>query len=201
MPLPIRALSVAARPQLERLGLKKRAADVYTIELADEWLGVVALGRATKYSELHVWLTIGVRHQPTERILATLLREPYHPYLPWTVGCGLGYLMPSQRWMEWAVEGPGTVQSVAADIADALSEFGLPALAPLTSLAVLAEVLRGKGPMDSPRSDYLVPLVLDELGRRAERDDVLRQTMDDLGGRSDEAAERYRRFAEQLGGT
>jgi hypothetical protein len=197
MALPIAAFSQAVRPLLEDLGLRKRADDTYTLEMPDEFLGTVSLGRATEHRVLEVWPMVGVRHQPTERRLGALLDRPTHAYLPATILCGIGYLMPAHKWTTWVVR-EGNINQSAAEIAKAIGDYGLPAIQERGSLERVYQALSGSDAMSSRRDAYVRPVLLAAMGRDDEAIQTMRLELDRRKDRRDEETVQYERLASRL---
>lgn len=81
-------------PLLAELGFKKRAGDVFTVDLDEDVLGWLGLNRATEHrpaGEVEINPVVGVRHQVVERIVAECRGEKFHAYQPPTVSTPLGY--------------------------------------------------------------------------------------------------------------
>jgi hypothetical protein len=196
MNLPISEFNAAVRPRLEAIGLKKRAGDVYTIEVGEGFLGVVALGRAREHGSLQIWPTVGVRHEPTEELLGALTGQKAHAYVPATIGCGLGYVMPEQRWIEWPVEDATGAETVAIDVSRAVAAFGLPAITANASLNSVLDALSSPQTMSSSRVDYLLPVVLAQLHRVADAAAEVDRQIEARASRNDPEADHYRAFAD-----
>lgn len=199
MKLPIPEFTAAVRPRLEALGLKKRAGEIYTIEVGPDVLGVVGLGRATEHGVLRIWPTVGVRHQPTEALLAALSGMKAHSYAPATIGCGLGYLMPVKRWTEWSVDDAASAEPRATEVANAIGAYGLPAIRANASLEKILEAMTSRQPMGSVRTDYALPVVLAELDRPDEAATEVGRHLEKRRGHTYPEADQYRAFADAFG--
>src|SRR5262249_52463542 len=140
----IAAMSAAAKDNLVDAGFRKRTGDIFTRDLGDHALGWVGLNRATYNNRgpLDVNPVIGVRDQEVERLLAELLGERFHPYLPPTVSTPLGYLMPIQWIVTWTFETLDSVPSQAKDMTEAILTYGLPFMRDTSSRDTLIAMMR-----------------------------------------------------------
>lgn len=86
---------------LREFGYRSRESGIYTIFINDDFLGWVGIPSSKKGETVAVSPVIGIRHQPTHRLLSQILEEDFHEYLPPTASIGLGFLLPDARWREW----------------------------------------------------------------------------------------------------
>jgi hypothetical protein len=182
------------RDPLESLGFRKRAGQIYTIELAGDVVGWLGLNKATRNrpsGQVEINPVVGVRHRHVERVVAELTRTKLHDYQPPTVSTPIGYLLPNAKYTAWVV-GEGAPSDAIEDLTAALGAYALPFMQSLVSLAALRDALeRGL----SLQPEYRLPVVVALSGRPEEAADIVREAVDELGGRKDGAAELYRRFA------
>lgn len=193
----IRQFSDAAEAGLGRLGFRRRAQGVVTLEVAEDVLGWLGMNRAIRNGILEVNPVVGVRHQRVERLLAELTGVRFHPWSPPTLSSHLGYQMPQRAYVPWMVraveDGPG----VAAAMAAAVQDYGLPFIRANTSLAALATgVVEGSGMPE--QLSYRLPVVWHLLGDDARAEAALAQQLELLGEADDPAARDFRAFAEAL---
>lgn len=103
----------------------RRRDSFYTIDTAPGFSGCVAFGSTFGgYARgvRGIWPVIGVRHDPTERLLAQFAgqRAP----IMQTIGVGLGYLTPSNRFREWELSTSKQYDDARSDLVDAIEEWG-----------------------------------------------------------------------------
>ena len=90
----ISSVSRLATHELENVEVHKRAKDVFTRELTSKVIGWIGLNRAFRKKDqvLEINPVVGVRNQALEKLLAALLNEEFHPFVPPTISINLGYL-------------------------------------------------------------------------------------------------------------
>jgi hypothetical protein len=193
----IQAAVGALREPLEQAGFRKRAGEVFTIELVDGVLGWLGLNHASRHrrpGEAEVNPVVGVRHQAVERLVAELRGEKFHEYQPPTVSTPIGYVMPAHRYMAWvfgAEHGPVPTTELMA----AVTHYGLPFMRSLVGLPAVLEAIN-QGLCHYP--EYRRPAVLAVMGRHGDATAAVERAVDELGDRSDAAAQQLRRFAEEF---
>jgi hypothetical protein len=190
----------AVFPLLAKIGFKKRAGDVFTLDLVPGVLGWLGLNRATQHrasGEVEINPVVGVRFQEVERLVAECRGEKFHAYQPATISSPLGYLMPEKKYKGW-VFAPGRSEEVANDMANAIVTHGVAFMRSVVSLAELRRRLQDSLGFEHQLA-YRRPaaaLVAGDLEQaRALLDDALAAT----GARTDLAATDFRKFAESLG--
>ena len=114
---------------------------VFTRQVAADVLGWVGLNRAVSRGDglLEVNPVVGVRHQALERVVADLLGERFHDYIPPTVSVHLGYVMPEGRYRPWLFGGDVPVGDVAAEMVGAIVAYSLPFMDDHASLSAVVE--------------------------------------------------------------
>lgn len=189
----------AVRGPLADLGFAKRSGEIFTCSAADGVLGWLGLNRAYRAAEatLEVNAVIGVRNQEVERLVAELRGQKVHAYLPPTVSSPLSYLMPEGRYRPWLFHRDVMFGDVAADLALAVGQYGLPFVSTGTEFAGLSRLLAG-GRSPAHQAAYRQPVALLLAGDRAAAERSLDTALAEMGDRSDAAATEFRSFAEQL---
>ena len=88
------------KQQCAAIGFEKRAQIYFTRDLTPDTIGVLAF--VFNQRMRIVSLSVAVRHQPLERLLAELAGEDFHPYLSGTLTCPLGHVPPLNEltWYE-----------------------------------------------------------------------------------------------------
>jgi hypothetical protein len=151
------------RPSLEALKLVRRRDTFYTIDTAPGFAGCVAFGSTVGgYARgvRGIWPVIGVRHDPTERLLAQFAgqRAP----IMQTIGVGLGYLTPSNRFREWELSTSKQYDDARSDLVDAIEEWGLPFFRSHVTLESILDALDARLAGDI---EFKRPVVLLQLDR------------------------------------
>lgn len=203
-PVPMRdlisAFSAAAKHQLTGAGWRKRTGDIYTMDLGDKYSAWLGLNKATKYHPMRVNPVVGVRHEPTMRLVRALmdtgelhtaptLSEPIYVF---GRADGLG---PSPL----AVGSIDEAESAAARLLELVDTYGLPFVRSLADEDPMLDALRQRKHLAIPEyAASRLPAMLAALGRADEARAAAANAVVRLGDRTDAAAEHYRRFAERL---
>lgn len=182
--------------RLEAVGFKKRAGQVFTMEVGDGVLGWLGLNRATRHrppGEVEINPVVGVRHQAVEQLVAELRGEKFHAYQPPTVSTPLGYLMPGERYRAWVLTA-GT-EHEAADLVEAVEKYAVPFMTATSDLASLCQRLDDRMGFDHQlvyRRPAARLLAGDPDGAKSLLDDAEAE----LGARDDAAAVELRRYVD-----
>ncbi len=184
-------------PLLGEIGFKKRADGIFTVELVEDVIGMLALNTATEYrpgGQVQVFPGVGVRHQGVERMVAECRGKKFHPYTPPTVATLLGHVFPEPDYRVWVFRGGAPAQAVERDMVGAVEEHGLPFMRSMTRLSEIRDAIEnGFGTDDQFPYRLVAALLLDGHPERARQ--VLDEALVGLGDRTDRAAEEFRRFA------
>lgn len=184
-----------ARRRLEGLGFSRRG-EVDTIEVAPDILGSVGLNRAVNRSDdrLRIRPVLGVRHQGVEREVARLCGETFHRYKPPTLSAPLGKLT---RRGEYVFEDSRTAKldGQVARMVDAITTHGASFFEAHASIEAVTAALEAGYYGIAYQVIYRLPIALLSLDRRNEAVESLRTSLEDLGERDDDAAQRFRGFA------
>ncbi|HEX5414256.1 MAG TPA: hypothetical protein VFZ25_01235 [Chloroflexota bacterium] len=189
----------AALPLLAKIGFRKRAGDVFTLDLAPGVVGWLGLNRATQHrgpGEVEINPVVGVRFQDVERLVAECRGERFHAYQPPTISSPLGYLMPEKRYMAW-VFAPGRSEEAATDMADAIATHGVPFMRSVADLAELRRRLQDRYGFEHQLA-YRRPAAALVAGDAEQASALLDESLAAIGARTDLAAADFRRFAESL---
>lgn len=192
---------VDLEPPLARIGFKKRAGDVFTIDLAPGVLGWLGLNRATKHrasAEVELNPVVGVRFQEVERLVAECRGEKFHAYQPPTISSPLGYLMPQKKYMAWVLAG-GRSEEVEADMINAIATYGVPFMRSVVDLHELRRRLRDRSGVEH-QLIYRRPAAAAVAGDAEQARASLDEALAAIGARTDLAAMDFRRFADTLRG-
>jgi hypothetical protein len=189
-----------ARAELERAGFKPRVHEIYTRALDADAVGWVGLNNAfdSHARVLRINPVIGVRYQPVERLVAEMCGLKFHAYVPPTVTIPLGYLMPEDTYRTWDFQEGEELHSVAASMACALTDYGLPFMTARAAPEALTATLRDRRFQVGEQAEYRIPALLYLLGREEEAKAYLRERLTALSTANYPAADFYRNFAHAL---
>jgi len=184
-------------PALEAEGFKKRSGEIFTIELADGFIGWLGLNRAKHIQGVELNPVVGIRCQELEGLLATILKERPHKYVPPTVSISLGYLMPEQQYRSWVFR-EDTVSRSSMDMTAAIVRYGVPFMESASSLGEVGALLDSPRFSSSEHAMYRHPLIKWLLGDREGALQVCASCSRQLDQRVDPAAALFRQFARDL---
>lgn len=192
----IESVAAAAGEGLAAAGFRKRAGQIYTLDLGDDALGWLGLNSATQHlavGVVEVNPVVGVRHQGVERMVAELMGVKFDAYRPPTVSSPIGYLMPGRRYRAWRVDtaAPG---EPARELVEAVLTYGVPFMRSAADLRTLCRLL-DEGMGFDHQLVFRRPVAWLLAGDRARAEAALERALADLGERRDPAAEQVRRFA------
>jgi hypothetical protein len=126
---------MALREPMQAIGWQPRAAGWFTRQVAAGFLGVTAVGSASRYSRpgtARIWLYVGIRDEVTEQAVSRLCGRKDEGYRQRTAVTGIGYLLPGSSWREWEIM-PGSAAEVARDLASLVQHYAEPYLHRLSS--------------------------------------------------------------------
>ena len=121
---------MALREPMRSIGWQPRAAGWFTRQIAVGFLGVSAVGSASRYSDpgtAEIMLYVGIRDEATERVVSRLCDLNDDVYRQRTASTPIGYLLPDNRWRDWHVT-PATAVEVAGELAALVERHGEPYL-------------------------------------------------------------------------
>ncbi len=183
----------AAKSALVAAGWTKRgSADIFTRALDGDTLAWVGLNRASKYTPIAIWPIVGVRHEPTMRLVDELMAAS--PMMAPTLCHPLQYL-GGRKEEALQVEAQLDIDGTTKELMDLVTRFALPFALSLQDPDLQLEALSAR--MWLPVPEYAIarrPAMLAVLGRRGEALVALDEELATLGTRSDAAAEHYRNF-------
>ena len=190
-----RAAWIAA---LAAVGWKKRAGDVFTRVLTGDAIGWLGLNTAVGRSDglLEVNPVLGVRHQGVEHLVAELTQEKFRRHVPATLSVHLGYVMPEGRYRPWLFGADQPVESAAREMVAAVVAYGLPFMERLSALDALADAMDDGSIGIGEALAFRRPAARLLLGESRGAEMALEEGRATLRTRQDQAAMRYRRFAE-----
>lgn len=188
-------------PMIE-IGWRPRASGWFTLDLGEGFLGVTALGVASRRSPAGngaATLYVGLR---VERIEHTVeeIRGQRGNYRDRTAGTSIGYLSAEQTWLEWQVD-ESNAQAVARELARRVSTYAMPYLTELANdPGKLIQAARSSASFVQDVGKCRVAVLLAEHAGPSEADRFLDQAEADLGDRQDPAAEMVREMARRTRG-
>jgi hypothetical protein len=184
-------IEATGREHFGSLGFRKRRGGIFTRQLSDDVLGWIGLNRVIRAAEAEINPVVGVRTQRVERLIAELLDETFHQYIPPTVSTSLGYVLPAQRYTPWVVARDQSPDDVLLDLARAVERFALPYMRQNIDLESLSETLARAG-TPSHSADYCLPVVLFLRGELSAARIRLDQKLAKRRGNTDAGSARYR---------
>ena len=198
-----RALGEAAlREPMRAIGWQPSAAGWFTRQVCFGFLGVAALGSASKYSRpgtAQIMLHVGIRDEATELVVSQLCGLKDVGYRQRTATIGIGYLLPGSSWREWEIT-PGNAGELARQLAALVQRYADPWLDRLS--ADRARILRCRqalcGLYPGSRSLPGPAVLLARHQGRGEAIAFLRERVDGLGTRTDLAAGQERELAARV---
>jgi len=184
---------------LAKIGFKKRAGDVFTLDIAPGVLGWLGLNRATRHrspGEVEINPVVGVRFQEVERLVAECSGEKFHAYQPPTISSPLGYLMPEKKYTAWLLA-PGRSEEAATDMVNAIATHGVGFMRSVVDLAELRRLLKDRFGFEHQLA-YRRPAAALLAGEAEQARALLDEEIAAIGARTDRAAADFRKFAESL---
>ncbi|WP_321872638.1 hypothetical protein [Burkholderia ubonensis] len=152
-------------PLLEAEGFKRRSGEIFTLQLAEGFIGWLGLNRTSHPEGFDLNPVVGVRCQELEDLLSTLLKERLHKYVPPTVAISLGYLMPERQYRSWILR-EESAASIAADMVAAIVRYGVPFMASACTLCEMGRLLESPRFTSADHAAYRRPLIKWLLGDR-----------------------------------
>lgn len=184
---------------LVEAGMQRRKGDIFTREAVAGVLGWVGLNKAFRRKEqtLEVNPVIGVRHQQIEELLASLLEEEFHPYVPPTVSISLGYITPERKFSSWLFTTGIDHATVAEHLVGTIIEFGYPFMTTHSTLPAIIKAMEvGTGvPSDLA---YRLPIAYSLSGDPEKAETYLINKCAELGNAENAYSLQYRTFASKF---
>lgn len=187
-------------PELAKIGLKKRTAGIFTIDLAPGVLGWLGLNQASDHhaaGEFHINPVIGVRHQELERIAAECTGRKFHAYSPASINRPLGYVSPENTYKTWDFTLANAAEA-ARSMAAAIAAYGLTFMRANAALPEMFDKMEKRFHAMDEALSINKPIALHLMGENNRAKQALEAELAKLGPRADLAAEYYRRFAAEL---
>jgi hypothetical protein len=108
---------------MRSIGWQPRAAGWFTRQVAEGFLGVIAIGVATMEcaaGTARITLYVGIRDKANEEVVAKLCGAKDGGYRQRSLVTSIGYLMPERPWRQWVIT-PADADTVANELATAVS--------------------------------------------------------------------------------
>ncbi|MDQ2642279.1 MAG: hypothetical protein M3020_00585 [Myxococcota bacterium] len=185
---------------LNTVGFKKRAGDVFTLDLMPGVLGWLGLNRATQHrapGEVEINPVVGVRFQEVERVVAECRGEKFHNYQPPTISTPLGYLMPEAKYKAWVIVPGHSAEGIATDMGNAITTYGVKFMRSVVDLVELQKRLEERSGFEH-QLIYRRPVAAFIAGEPGKARALLDVGLVAIGTRTDLAAAEFRKFAESL---
>jgi len=189
---------------LSGYGFRKRMRGIFTKELSPEtlgWFGIPAgLDRRMVYVDMYV--NVGVRHQPTEHLVAELSGSKFHPYAPPTYGLSIDSLRPRRGELGWKFSNEIDNEAVLQDMVSAIRDYALPFLASYTTATSIAAAIERKSYPLPPVGDliwiYRLPVLLLLTGSPNKAREAVDRILKSIETRHLPADDHFRGFAAKL---
>lgn len=161
----IGAFSSAARRRMDDEGWRKRAGDIYSLELGDGFHAWLGLNRASKHVPLKINPVVGLRYHPVEQLVAELLGEPMG--FSATIARPVGYLTPSRSFLQMQVVAEVDAEPVAEELVALVNDYGLPFARCHADPDALTDAIVAGGNVPNPdRARLLLPALHFLQGRK-----------------------------------
>jgi hypothetical protein len=189
-----------AAEQLARIGFQKRKTDIFTVALNEEVIGWLGMNKALYHEGvLQINPVVGVRHQELESHLSALLDQKPHQYIPASLSTNVGYLMPEEKYAAWSFQEGEDCKTLVTQMVATVDEFGRSFMEQNATLeSIYNTLLNSKRGTPPDPLDYRIAVASVILGKRTEAESFVDKKLREIGGRSDEAAEWFRKFATKL---
>jgi hypothetical protein len=142
--------------------------------------------------------SVGIRHQPLERLVAELVGEKFHPYLSGTKTCPLGHVPPYKEllWFDFPVD--IDVRQRVNEMFTIIKETAIPWMKRHRSLESFIEDLQTYrfASRDSVRVRLPAAYYLNNQYYLARS--LVTKGLEEVGEQSGPVSDQYRRFAEAL---
>jgi hypothetical protein len=181
-------------------GWEKRKAGILSVDLSDDAYGCVGLNKALYQGGiLEVNPVVSVGNHRVERLVADFSGIKHQPYLTACIGANVGYLMPEQKYRAWPFQEDINCELPVAEMTATVEKFGRPFMQQNATLeAIYNTLLNSKRGTPPDPLDYRIAAASLLLGRRTEAQSFVDAKLQEVGNRTDPAAEWFRSFAARL---
>jgi len=181
-------------------GYKKRSSQIFTLDLSSEFLGWLGLNRAVQRGDgsLAINPVIGVRYQRLERILADLMDEEFHAYIPPTLSVNIGYLMPDNSYKTWSFFEKTNNLRIVDDMVAAIKKYGISFMDAMSNEDAILEALKVSDYSMPESRKFRLPLINYLRGDIEQARAELMTTLEEVNNREDMAAQYFREFTQRL---
>jgi hypothetical protein len=185
--------------ELEKLRFQKREAGIFTLPISNETSGWLGLNRKVgDQGVLQINPVVGVRNQPLEELIAKATHGALHSYLPPSISIPLGYLTPQATFRMWEFGQPFKTNEIVGDLIKSVTESAIPFIYSNSRLEEIYVTIKRPRFYNREKADYYIPALDILMGRDFSAREFVSAKLDEIGGRSDPAAERYRVFARAI---
>ena len=196
----MRSLLVEFRTGLKSIGFEYRGRSWYDKRLNTDLLGVVTLASNSYLNDPAIYIvpSVGVTHEPLEKLLAQLSGRRPGRFLPATISTPLGYVTPMAKFLKYTFDPRSMVANEAETLLQTIERFGVKWMESNQSLDLLMQGLVTYKYASRDRARLRIPLIYyvkkDYASARASITDGLREIGEERNQYSDE----YRQFAAGL---
>ena len=175
---------------------------IFTRDLNSETISMLSfpegLDRKTVFVDMYV--NVGVRHQPTERLIADLAGAKYHSYSPPTLSTSIDALRPVKEHLGWRFSGEVEIGDTVEDMAATIREYALPWMEAHATLEwIFAALQQVSHPIHQSGGDPLwalrMPVMYALSGNREAGREFVQETFASIASSKGLWDEYYRQFA------
>jgi hypothetical protein len=126
------------------LGFAQQKPGLLVVRINDDILGWLGLNKAVRgqVGVLEINPVVGVRSRPIEKLVAELSGEPFDELVPATLAGNIGYMTPANKYRPYNFSETSPPDTVADELVDDVSQYGLPFIRNHTEMAALVKGLR-----------------------------------------------------------
>ena len=133
-----------------------------------------------------------------EKIVSECLGLKLQPYGSTAIATNVGYLTPNHQYRCWLFKQDQDCRALVGDMVATVEMYGRPFIQKHSDLLAIYESMRNSNLGVSNMLDYKISAACVLLGRQAEAERYLDSKLKAIEGRSDMAAESFRKFGVRL---
>lgn len=196
----LRELLVGVKTALRAEGFGYRGRSWYEMRLGPDTLGVVTLASNSYLNDPAIYLSpsVGVTHEPLERLLSNLCGLPLTKFLPATISSSLGYLTPARKYITYAFLPDDSLESGTQALVEAIGRYGVPWMRDHQQPDVMLEDLLTLKYSTRDHARFRVPLIFYLKKDYASAHDWIDKGLAEIGEKRNAYNDHYRQFAKGL---
>ncbi len=184
--------------KLKDRGFSKKREQVYMKPIGQTVQGWMGLNRGSRSGATEINLVVGVRESRVEDEVGRLLEEAVDEVSPPTIAANVGYTKENGRYFAVIFSEENRIEDSLAELTKALDDWGIAFIESNSDLERMIVTMKTAKFLMDEQTAYRLPTALSLGGRKAEAKAFVEERLLEIGGRSDPAAERYRKFAGRL---